>query len=155
LEPLKDRLDSSKLLRIRPYGAWRNVDVHALPWRGAPLMARIPVEYSLGTDGRARAPRDHAIGPSLVVGDPNGHLPAASAEAQNVARALERTTEVRLLLRDQATSLAVTAGVRTASRVHYAGHAFFAGEDGWQSALPLAAGGRLTVADVLALAPTP
>jgi len=38
---------------------------------------------------------------------------------------------------------------------HLAGHAHFSGTDGWESTIPLADGGALTVGDVLALASVP
>jgi CHAT domain-containing protein len=58
-------------------------------------------------------------------------------------------------------SLATHPAVRDAIQdpavdlLHYAGHGTFDGPDGWESGLPLAGGGRLTVADVLALRRVP
>lgn len=44
---------------------------------------------------------------------------------------------------------------RGAYLFHFAGHARFSGTDGWESAMPLADGGALTVGDVLALGSVP
>lgn len=62
---------------------------------------------------------------------------------------------MRLLVRGEATSQAVIEGLRSATFFHYAGHGIFAGEEGLASALPLAAGGRLTASDILALTKAP
>ncbi len=158
LDPLGALLADARILRVRAVGPWRAVDVHALPWKGAngePLITKIAVEYALGGGVRAGAdPR--AARTMLVIGDPTGDLPGALEEAKASAATLAAdTNDVKLLVRDQATSSAVTAALRQADRVHYAGHGVFAGDEGWESSLPLAAGGRLTIGDVLALAPAP
>lgn len=152
-DPIEQSIARSKVIKIRAWGAWRGVDIHALPWRGAPLIEHVPVEYSIGLG----APMSSTTaGPALVVGDPTSDLPGALAEARGVATSLEAQHKpIRLLVRDDATSRAVTEQLRGAVQLHYAGHGAFAGEEGWESALPLAAGGRLTVGDILALAPAP
>jgi CHAT domain-containing protein len=132
--------------------------VHALPWRGEPLLAKLAVEYSIGL-GSARAAGTG--GDVIVIGDPTSDLPGAFSEANEAARALREPSadgarrSVRLLVRDQATSQRMSDALRGAERLHYAGHGVFAGDEGWESALPLAAGGRLTAPDILALAPAP
>ena len=140
LDPIAGLLERSqgRALVVRPYGAWRSVDVHALPWRGEPLLARLPVVYSIGLGRTERA----ADGAPVVIGYSTGDLPAAFAEARLVARALDTVDGVdaggpaaRVLLRDEATSRAVGDALRGAGRLHYAGHGVFAGEEGWESAL--------------------
>ena len=42
-----------ELARVRAYGAWIGVDVHALDLDGAPLLAKVAVDYPLGLRGRA------------------------------------------------------------------------------------------------------
>lgn len=160
LDPLRAKLDARTTLKIRTYGAWRSVDVHALPWLDEPLIARIPIVYAVGNDPTHRgAPPPSAPRSTLVIGDPTSDLPNALLEARVVARALEQrdagTDAVRILVGDTATSAAVMGALRGAQQLHYAGHAIFAGEEGWQSALPLSRNGRLTVGDILALAPAP
>lgn len=156
LEPISTLLQSARLLRVRAYGAWRSVDIHALPFQRQPLLARLPVEYSVGL-GASLATSSGGV--RIVIGDPTSDLPFAFAEANEVARALGRapdggaTPTVRVFVRDQATSRAVSEALRGAERLHYAGHGVFAGDEGGESALPLAAGGRLTAQDILSLAP--
>lgn len=166
LDPLVERFERpgpTAMLVVRTYGAWRTVDIHALPWRGEPLLAQIPIAHSIGLGGRGDPGAPDATATArgtLVVGDPTSDLPAALEEARSVVRALEARPRtgadtVRLLVGDQATSAAVSEAIRGMDRFHYAGHGVFAGEEGWESELPLAAGGRLTAPGILTLAPAP
>lgn len=153
LEPIATRIFASRRVRVRAYGAWRPVDVHALPLRSAPLFAQVAVDYPLGLRGTSVDAGFDAR--ALVVGDPSGNLAGAKAEAAEVAKALASRLPARLLLGSEATSRAVAAELPRAGLFHYAGHGVYAGEGGWSSSLPLADNGRLTVADLLALAPAP
>ncbi|WP_437313100.1 CHAT domain-containing protein [Sorangium sp. So ce385] len=143
-------------LRIAAYGALDRLDLHALPWEGRPLVAHAPVVYGLDLPARTAAPASAEC--AVVVGDPGGDLPAARAEARAVAFLLERRgLRVALLEGPAATHDAVRGAIEQpeVAILHYAGHGVFEGRDGWESALPLAAGGRLTVGDILALAHAP
>jgi CHAT domain-containing protein len=155
-DPIAARLTRARRVRVRAYGAWRSVDVHALPFRAGPLVHTVAVDYPVGVGGRdTRDARDRKDG-VLVVGDPTSDLPSAAEEARELARtAFAGRTNVTLLVGDDATTAHVTAAMSRASTFHYAGHGVYAGLEGWESALPLANGGRLGIADVLALAPTP
>lgn len=151
LDPISARIDRARRVRVHAYGAWRNVDVHALPYRNEPLVARVAVDYPVGLGaGRGSTSSDRV----LVVGDPNGDLPSARDEARSVAEGFPKE-RVSLLVRDDATAAKIAEGIRSAGTFHYAGHGIFSGLEGWESALPLASGGRLGVADVIALAPAP
>lgn len=148
----EEEIRRSRRVRVRAWGAWRSVDIHALPlFNGEPLIAHVPVEYAIGLSTRAHPQqrKTPAGASALVIGDPSSDLPAASDEAEAVAKALP--PPVKLLLRDQATSTAVIHALREVDLLHYAGHGVFAGEEGFESALPLANRGRLTVGDILAL----
>jgi len=157
LRPFADRVEEAERLRILPHGPLRHLDFHALPWDGGPLLATRPVLY--GLDLPPRPERSRAEAPrALLVADPAGDLPAARREADAVARLLAaapagwRATR----LDDTAAGAAeVRARLPDADLFHYAGHAAFAGPGGWRSALPLAAGGRLTVGDLLLLERAP
>jgi tetratricopeptide (TPR) repeat protein len=159
LGPIRDRIERASRLRLLLPGDLAPLDVHALPSSdaaSAPLVERLPVEYvtDLG-DRPADPPKGGAR--ALVVGDPQGSLPGARREARGVATVLGDLDAgaVDLLQTRQATHAAVMSGLADASFFHYAGHATYAGEDGWDSALPLADGGRLLVTDVLALPRAP
>jgi tetratricopeptide (TPR) repeat protein len=154
LAPLRTRIERASRLRLLLPGALAAFDVHDLPYDGAPLLARLPVVYGLDLAAAPAAARSLR---ALVVGDPQRNLPEARREARAVADALAATSaaDVALLEAGTATHAAVIDALGTASLFHYAGHATYGGEDGWDSALPLAAGGHLLVADVLALPHVP
>jgi tetratricopeptide (TPR) repeat protein len=152
-DPFAGPLDSTRDLRFLPYGPLRQVDLHALPWGGEPLAVRHSVAYSLdlpappaAADGALRA---------LVVSDPLEDLPAARREAEGVLEVLTAAGSAPVHLAGQAASgPAVRQGLTGIDLLHYAGHALFAGT-GWESALPLAGGTRLTAGDILALPSVP
>jgi tetratricopeptide (TPR) repeat protein len=151
LEPARARLARATHVRVLLPGGLARIDVHALPWDGGPLVARVPVEYGLDLAPSPSAPSEPAR--ALVVGDPRRDLPAARVEARDVARAL--AAPVTLLEGPEATHAAIVGALGAATLFHYAGHATFEGEDGWDSTLPLAANGKLLVSDVLALGRAP
>lgn len=149
LSPFADQLAAATRARVLPYGALRDVDFHALPWRGAPLVAALPVAYPLdlppGLEAQPRGRR------AVVVADPLGDLPGAWREARTVRDALEaRRWSVLTLGGSKASGAALRASLWDAGILHYAGHGVFAGRGGWDSALRLA-DQRLTVGDILAL----
>jgi tetratricopeptide (TPR) repeat protein len=160
LSPFRERIHKAERLRILSYGVLRDVDFHALSFEGAPLVRLLPVEYPLDTGDRepAEAPPAGSTPMALVVADPNGDLPSARQEARRVADALTKrgVWKVQLLEGEKATSLAVSRDLQQARLLHYAGHGVYAGREGWESVLPLAAGSRLLLGDILAMnhAPT-
>jgi CHAT domain-containing protein len=159
LEPFRDVLASAARLRVAAYGALDRVDFHALPWEGRPLVGSFPVAYGLDLPASTTSDTEPQAGPlALIVDDPLDDLPASRSEARLVAEALAgKGWRVERIEGEKATHAAVVAGLGAPglSLFHYAGHALFAGRDGWDSGLPLAAGGWLTVGDVLALARSP
>ncbi len=160
IAPAHERIARASRLRLLVSGALAPIDFHALPFDGAPLVARLAVEYGIDLAEVPPARSERASGSdgplALVVGDPLRDLPQARRETHAVERALGRSGErVALLEGRAATHAAVTTALGTATFFHYAGHATYGGEDGWDSALPLAAGGRLLATDVLALHDAP
>jgi CHAT domain-containing protein len=130
------------------------VDFHALPFRGDVLLAARPVVYGLDLP-QPRASRPAAPPGALLLADPAGDLPGARDEARTVADALRGRRSrwaIRRLVGPQATGEAVRRALPGTGLLHFAGHAVF---DGWDSFLPLAAGSRLTLDDVLSLDPAP
>jgi tetratricopeptide (TPR) repeat protein len=85
-------------------------------------------------------------GPALVVADPAGDLPGAREEGRFVATQLPGA---RLLLGAEASRAAVRAALEGAPVWHFAGHGVLTDDDPFAAHLRLAAGERLTVADVL------
>ncbi|HEX9670360.1 MAG TPA: CHAT domain-containing protein [Thermoanaerobaculia bacterium] len=154
LAPFAPQIRRARRVRVLPYGVLRGVDFHALPFGGEVLLAAKPVVYALDLPaGPATSARRR--GRAVVVGDPAGDLPGARAEARRAGAALAAAQPdwtVERLLGRQATGPAVRRALAGSVLFHYAGHAVAAG---WDSFLPLAGGGRLTVDDVLALRRSP
>lgn len=146
LDPFAAGLSAATRLRIIAWGPVRQIDIHALPWRGGVLMDVVPVAW--GVDIAGSVPPGAG---TLVVGDPRGDLPAARVEAEQVHSAVGG----RLLLGEQAHAGAVREALPGLARLHYAGHAAFGDGDGWESALRLADGSALSVGDILALDSAP
>lgn len=149
LDPVAARIGKAQRVRVHAYGAWRSVDVHALPFGDGALGAKVAVDYPLGLRPRRDPPASRG---TLVVGDPRGDLPKARAEAEAVVKIAKAEGS---LLGGAATTAAVRDAMRGVDLLHYAGHGIFAGVEGWDSALPLAEKGNLTVGDILALAAVP
>ncbi len=155
LSPFRVELAAAPRLAVVALGAARAIDVHALPWDGAPLVAKMAVVYP--TDRGAAPAADPVSVGVLVVGDPTSDLPFARREVDAVTAQLRDAGETRVsvLTGASATGAAVRSALAGARLFHYAGHGKFAGRDGWQSALPLADHSELTVADILALPHAP
>ncbi|WP_437562091.1 CHAT domain-containing protein [Sorangium sp. So ce542] len=158
LTPFRESIAAARRLRFVPSGALEQVDFHALPWGGAPLVAHAPVTYGMDLPGRSDRAAPGGEGGALVVADPRGDLPAARREGEIVAAALAgQGLRVERLSGGAATHPSLRDALERPSLevFHYAGHGAFAGRDGWDSSLRLAAGGELAVGDVLALQRAP
>ncbi len=123
-----------------------DVDVHAWPWRGAPLGLQRAVVY-----GHDLPPGPAGGDGALVVSDPRSDLPAARVEGAGVARRLG----AHHLMGLSATRAAVLDGLGRVERLHYAGHGVVDPESPLAGALGLAGGDRLTIADLLAAPQVP
>ena len=155
LAPFARQLDRAARLSLAPFGALDAVDIHALPWRGRPLAAALPVVYRVGAERAAPVARGSRR-EALVV-DPSGRLRMTREEASIAAAALTaRGWAVRRLESSAAThsSLEAALGARPAW-FHYSGHARYAGMDGWESELGGEDEPLLTVGDIIALPRAP
>ncbi|MEM9384457.1 MAG: CHAT domain-containing protein [Pseudomonadota bacterium] len=157
LEPFASAIDGARQLRLLTSGVLNNLDVHALPWTDAPLLAHVPVSYALDTAASPTRPAALSLPAALVVGDPRGDLPAARQEAHRVATLLtqQRPQPPHVLLGGDANLPSLRAALEQADLFHYAGHAMFGGRGGWDSSLPLAGDTAFTVGDILALRRAP
>lgn len=155
LGPFARQLEQAERLSLAPFGALNAVDIHALPWRGRPLAAALPVVYRV--EAERVPPIDPGSRRDALVVDPFGRLRMTREEASIAAAALAaRGWTVRRLESSAAThsSLEAALGARP-EWFHYSGHARYAGIDGWESNL----GGQdeplLTVGDIIALPRAP
>jgi CHAT domain-containing protein len=144
LAPIADLLDDVSLLTFVPDERLWNVPLHALPFRGRPLIAHCEVVYSPNATLWRASPRTVAMR-SLVVGDPTSNLPFAREEALAVAELLDAGA----LLGEAATRDVILAAMADATLFHYAGHGVFDAEIPVRSGLVLAAD-RLTAAELMA-----
>jgi len=163
LAPFREAIERANRVRVLSYGGLRNVDFHALPFGGEPLLAHHLVVYSLDLPIRPSSPSPAPSGRSvaLLVSNPQsdqGYLPAAQQEAKAVAEAIGkwgRGWSLKRLDGRDASSNAVSAVLPGVDLFHFAGHGNFAGFAGWDSALPLADRSRLTLGDILTLGRVP
>lgn len=153
LGPLHDDLAAAKRVRIVAAGPLSSIDLHALELDGAPLATRLPVEWSLDVPELPSAPA--APLRVVVASDPDGNLPAARDEGDDVARLAREAlgATVTRLHQREVTVAALTSALAGASLFHFAGHARSGAS--WAAALSMADGGRLTVADILAAPSAP
>ena len=151
LGPLDEALGDVVRLRVLTSGAWQSVDVHALLFRGEPLVARAAVVFALDLPPLARSPAPRSG--ALVVANPEEDLPETEREAARARDRLRSSMSVVELSGRAATKAAFVADVAAASWLHFAGHGRYAA--GWDSGLRMADGVMFTVRDVLALPRVP
>lgn len=155
LEPFRDEIQAATRLRILAYGPLREVDFHALPFGGAPLGAQVPVAYAVDLPHLPGVPANLGSA-ALVVADPARNLAGARAEIDAVRALLDQGGDAPTVMDAQSATLAAVRDcLPDVGLFHFAGHGWFGGLGGWESALGLAAGQRLTVGDILALTRVP
>jgi tetratricopeptide (TPR) repeat protein len=163
LTPIAAELERARRVRFLVDDVAASVDLHALAFRGQPLVAHVPVVYGLdlGVRSPSAPSAPSAVGGTtarpvaLVVADPTGDLPSAREEGDTAFAHLAARYETRRLTGHEATAARVREALPGLAFLHYAGHGVFAGKEGAESALPLAGGGALTVGDVLAMPGAP
>lgn len=156
--PFAARLRAARRVTLLPFGAFGELDLHALPFDGAPLLAGRDVTWSLDLGGASGAPAPNAAPAALLVGDPHGDLPAARREVGIVSAILRgsgRAWHIDLLEGEAADYGSTRRLLARADLFHFAGHGLFTGRGGWDSRLPLAGASALGLGDVLALERAP
>ena len=156
LGPFEAVLQRARLVRVLPFGRLRSVDFHALPFAQGALLAKIPVVYGLDLPTHlSTVPVGRPV--ALLVANPEGNLPEAQKESKKVADAVrgwgQGWTPKRLDGMD-ANEDAVREALLGADLFDFAGHGVFE-DSGWDSALLLADGSRLTPRDLLTLRRVP
>ena len=152
--PFQAVLERAARVRVLPFGPLQSVDFHALPLLpGKPLLERLPVVYGLDLPTQLSRP---PVGPpvALLVADPEGDLPEGLQESRSVAATIRGWGQGWTPKRLEGKAAGVAAvhdALAGASLFEFAGHGELAGFAGWDSALLLAAGSRLTSRDVLTL----
>jgi CHAT domain-containing protein len=156
LPELMPNLDGVELVYIVADNALHYLPLHALEYKGEPLVSYFPIAYipsvaaALRIHHQSSAPPrlEEALpeGRFLVVGNPTGDLPFAEEEAKKVAQLLN----VRPLLRGEATLRRVMSRMASKSAAHFATHAYYHSPNAFASGVILANDRILTAGDVMA-----
>lgn len=147
------QIHASEKLRILP---WGDLDFHALPFEGRPLLATKTVVYGVDAGGGAE---DETPGElrAVLVGDPGSNLASSGKEIDFARKILAGQSGIEveepLIGKDQALAPAVRAALERADYFHFAGHGEFSHE-GSQSRLSLR-GGDLKAGDVFTFKKVP
>ncbi|MEM7674470.1 MAG: CHAT domain-containing protein [Myxococcota bacterium] len=158
LAPFAKQIEQKQKIRLLTVGILNRVDLHALPWRGRPLIANKAVSYSVDLPVRHDAVTTERSPVALVV-DPHHELKETIKEAAHATKILSKadwTVHALSGERVRRDRLVAQLSNPDLKLFHYAGHAQFLGLDGWQSHLgqhpdpPL-----LTIADILTLPSAP
>lgn len=122
------------------------------PWLNSQLGLQIPIRYTVDLPAPTVS---SSTSRALIVYDPRGDLADARAEGESVAKLLKKNArEVLSFGPGEAQPAALVETLGQVDLFHYAGHAEFAGPQGWQSRLLLSEG-DLSIADLLTLKRAP
>lgn len=124
LEPLEAQLARASRVRVLASGQPATIDVHALPWRGRPLVEQVPVVY--GLDLPPRAPEaDSAPGrDALVLADPRAR--GTDDELEQVIDALLKAEwSPTSAASNQLAAHQLREALASMEHFHYAGHAYY------------------------------
>ncbi len=133
LAPFGEAIRRARRVRLLPYGPLREIDLHALPFDAAPLLAGRPVVYGLDLLDRAPTPTvSTGTQPTaLVIGDPRGDLSLSRKEAEAVERALRAGGwQVDTMHGEAATVDALLEALPRLALFHFAGHGVAGSADG-------------------------
>lgn len=146
------QLQTGRRFIVLPAGRMAQVDLHALPLGGEPLLSRGPVVY--GLDIATRTATTSTQGSLVIAADPDGTLRSVRSDAEVArSRLAADLRPVHVLSGPQASHAAVLRSLREAppDLFHFSGHAKSSGRDGWQAGLQLADRAWLTASDLLTL----
>lgn len=154
LEPLDAAIERAETVRLMPHTWLEGIDVHALPWRGQPLVTQRSAAYALDVSAEAR-PSGRDIDSVLVLGNASGDLPAAAAEVRRVAKIhAEAGRRVFSMEGEGVRSHRALKVLPEVDLFHYAGHASYSPQ-GLDSFLVMNGDDRMTISDILALPKVP
>lgn len=155
LRPIEAQLEGSSHVFVVPTGALTYLPFGALRREDGTTSQYAVERYVIGSVPTlyllrlARAEAGLAPNPGLVIGDPDGSLPSARAEAGSVRSALGDGTQA--LIGEAATLERLRAGAGDARVLHLATHGVLDAAHPGDSYLLMAGGEHLTVADAMTL----
>ncbi len=159
LSPFADQIDRARRIVFFPIGRLNQIDFHALPWKGKPLMTARNVSYRVDLPPRLGTPRQttRRQRSALVVVDPLSDLPEARRNSHAITRALSNAPgdwTVSTSIGPGTTRETLRRGLVDAELFHFSGHSVTRGNGGWDRALMLGRG-ELTIGDLLTLSRAP
>jgi tetratricopeptide (TPR) repeat protein len=168
LAPVHEQLRRAKRTRITAVGDAIHIDVHALPFDGAPLVAHTVVSFGVELP-RASSPPIEGPPTALLLADATGSLWAASPEIHAAEQHLQHAGWSTRVPADPGSLPQVLGELTLADLFHHAGHADAATKDdavglwppyeggapGWPSYLQLEPPATLHVQEILMLARPP
>jgi len=168
LTPVREQLLRAERARVLAVGDAIEIDVHALPLDGAPLVAHTVVSYGAELPSVSVPP---LTGPptALLLTDATGSLWAATPEIEAAEQSLRDAGWSTQIPADLGSLPGILGDLARADLFHHAGHAdaatrqdavgpwppYAGGAPGWPSYLELEPPVRLDVHDVLMLSRTP
>jgi tetratricopeptide (TPR) repeat protein len=153
LDPFAEMIARARKLTVLGAGGFARADLAPTNFRGAPLIEHLEIAQSLDLPELAHAASRTRT--AVVAGDARGDLPHARAELDAVASELRaHGFSVEVLVGEALRAPAWQRACRGVELFHYAGHGRFDRARVFGSTLA-AAGGELTIADILALAVPP
>jgi hypothetical protein len=155
LGPFSALIEGSNRMRVLAFGALNQIDFHALPWKGRPLISSIAVRYGVDV---TRVARSAAGGMNALLVTPHDQLKNSTAEAAIAEERLHASGWDVQRLQGSAVMRTTISESIIAGRIrffHYSGHARFVGLDGWESHLGSDENQLMTVGDILTLPASP
>lgn len=155
LAPFSALIERSNRMRVLAFGTLNQVDFHALPWRGRPLISSIAVRYGVDV---THVTRSAEAGMNALIVTPHDELKNTTAEAAVAEERLRTSGWNVQRLRGPAVERTTIGESIVAGRIrffHYSGHARFLGLDGWESHLGSDENQLMTVGDILTLPASP
>jgi len=162
LKPFTIQINRNKQVKILTIGFLEKVDFHALPWKNDILFSHKNVVYGLDmpvnfTEVKQPSKDSDKKGRALIVADPRGDLPSARDEAVLVKQILNRNAHwnIESLVGKDVSYGNLRNELEMCDLFHYAGHAHFKGQLGWDSSLRLYSHNEFRLGDIIALKSVP
>ena len=157
LAPFAPQIRAADRISIYAYGRLNSVDFHAVPFDGKALLAHARVVYPVDVARDGDPFVSSASRAALVVAPSPEQLPGSVREVRVAATQLAKQSWTVSELSGPAVRLDELARRVSQAPIglfHFAGHAGFSGQDGWESSL-LAGDLRFSVPQILALPGAP
>ena len=155
LAPFQTSIRETRDVTFLVSGELEVVDFHGLPFGEQPLGVQKRVAYALDVPRAAPRKNTEEKKNVLIIADPSGNLASAETEVRIIRKHLKSDHQLTVLRQGASGRGRVETEMANADLVHFAGHALFAGQEGWSSRLMLADDEQMNIGDILALRRVP